>query len=125
MLLNPSLTNISGFENFLYLNDLYIEGHPNLASLNTFQNLSTIHYNLNLINNDALTNLDFLSNLTLIECDEFPGRDLTITGNFSLGDFCGLRDFFTNNGLCSQEYLIENNGYNPTHLQIINGDCSL
>jgi hypothetical protein len=123
---NPSLTNISGFEDFNYLKDIYLENNQNLSSLNTFQNLSKVYYTINLRNNDALTNLDFLSNLELIECDNFPtGSDLTITGNFSLGDFCGLRDFFTNNGLCSQEYLIEGNGYNPTHLEIINGDCSL
>jgi hypothetical protein len=122
---NNALSSISGFPNASSIKSVDISRNPSLNNLNGLLDLTTIQDFLILDDNDSITNLDFLLNLILIECGVGSNNDLTITNNFYLGDFCGLRDFFTNGGLCSGNYVITGNGFNPTALQIINGDCSL
>ncbi|QQX76362.1 MULTISPECIES: Ig-like domain-containing protein [Aequorivita] len=122
---NKSLNQISGFSNLQTIKSVEISRNPNLNNLNGLLNLTTIQDFLILDDNDSITNLDFLLNLVLIECGGGSNNDLTITNNYYLEDFCGLRDFLTNGGLCSGNYVIAGNGFNPTALQIISGDCRL
>ncbi|RMA64541.1 Ig-like domain-containing protein [Ulvibacter antarcticus] len=122
---NSNLQSLDGLSNIGTLGNLDIRNNANLETINILQNLTTIKDAIFIDNNDSLTNLDFLSSLELIECDASGTQDLTVIDNFNLADFCGLVDFFTNGGLCSNDYEISDNGYNPSHIQIINGDCSL
>ncbi|WP_271856052.1 hypothetical protein [Patiriisocius marinus] len=119
---NSSLLSIIGLNNTTQLKLATISSNSQLTTIAFLTSLAEItESSLEIIDNDQLTNLDALSNLNYIEC---PGQ-LIVTDNFNLGDLCGLQTLFTNNGLCSFKATIENNGYNPTPLQIENGDCSL
>lgn len=119
---NSNLQSITGLNNITSLKSCTIQSNNSLISIDFLSSINTITESSLVINeNNLLTNLDALSNLNYIEC---PGQ-LIVTDNFNLGDLCGLQTLFTNNGLCSFKATIENNGYNPTPLQIENGDCSL
>lgn len=130
---NENLTSLTGLNGFSHFNSLEIIDNPLLTDISALNAVTIIDNCLQIHNNDDLTNLDFLSNLTTINCGdkclEFFGtstsatNNLVIKGNYNLGDYCGLTNFFTNNGLCFEEYSILENGYNPTHLDIINGNC--
>lgn len=132
---NSVLTNINGLNGFNQFSSLEIVDNPLLVNISAFENLNSIENCLQIYNNDDLTNLNFLSNLNTINCGDAcleifsngstsSTNNLVIKGNYNLGDYCGLTDFFTNNGLCFEEYSILDNGYNPSHLGIINGNCS-
>ena len=69
-------------------------------------------------NNILLTNLDGLENLIQID------YALHISSNIALTDFCGLENLFIN-GVGPSFYTVENNAYNPTQQDIIDGNCSL
>ncbi len=122
---NDNLTSLTGLNGFSHFNSLEIIDNPLLTDLSALNAATVIDNCLQIRNNDDLTNLDFLSNLTTINCgDMCITNNLVIRGNYNLGDYCGLTNFFTNNGLCFEEYSILENGYNPTHLDIIDGNCS-
>jgi hypothetical protein len=132
---NDVLSSINGLNGFNQFSSLEIIENPLLVNISAFENLNIIENCLQIYNNDDLTNLNFLSNLNTINCGDVcleifgngstsSTNNLVIKGNFNLGDYCGLTDFFTNNGLCFEEYSILENGFNPTHLDIINGNCS-
>ena len=127
---NDNLINISGLSNLVSANSLFFANNENLQLLDGLNNLQSVANYLTFIDNDSLNNLNFLSNLVFIDCGGFsPNYDgntgnLLINGNFNLTDLCGLTSLFSNSGLCSNEYKIINNGYNPTHVDIINGNCN-
>ncbi len=131
---NDGLTGLIGLNGFSHFKSLEIKNNPQLNVLTALNNVNIIDNCLQIYNNDDLTNLDFLSNLTTISCGqrcrENTGNQLTYTnnlvirGNYNLSDYCGLTNFFMNNGLCYEEYSILENGYNPTHLDIIDGNCT-
>ncbi len=128
---NPNLNTVTGFEDVLTFTEIDIRNNPKFTSLNGFNNVVTIQNYLRIANNDILNNLDALSNLSLIECGdpvynsngEIEGN-LVITGNFNLTNFCGLTNIFVVNGLCSLEYLISQNAFNPTNQDFLNGNCN-
>lgn len=78
---------------------------PNFGSLNTA-------LSVNIRNNDALTNLDFLQ--------PFTKGIFYIDNNNSLTDFCGLFNASAAGHLSSSD-----NAYNPTMDNIANENCHL
>lgn len=132
---NNNLVSINGITGFSHFSSLELMNNPLLTDISALNMVNEIDNCLQIHNNDSLTNLDFLSNLTTINCGDLcyevfdngatsQTNNLVIKQNFSLGDFCGLTGFFTNNGLCYTEYSILENGFNPTHLEIINDNCT-
>lgn len=117
-----SITTVSGG---LDINNCF------LTNLNSFSGLERINGNLIVNNNnikqyngnsfdivDGLRNLDGFSSLTFVE------GDLEILRHSSyLTDFCGIRNLLSNNGLMGS-YIVENNDFNPTFQNIIEGNCS-
>lgn len=130
------LTSVTGLSGVTQINTLKIHNLQKLESINALTNLSTALDYIDINNNTSLKNIDFLNNLRRIECgkkiDKYVGSsvyggangNLAITGNYFLANFCGLQEFFKNDGNCSREYTIENNAYNPDYFTIISGNCS-
>ncbi|WP_047546040.1 hypothetical protein [Psychroserpens sp. Hel_I_66] len=132
---NSSLTTLNGFGNLIELNGLYIHYNNALTSLVGFEQITQLG-NLEISGNQSLTNLDGLQNLitfTNIGSQYFPalliGFERTDTG-FETGpcpnltNYCALENLFINGNGTSIEYLIENNAYNPSSQDIIDGNCS-
>jgi len=110
------------------------------STLDGLNNLTMVGGQFRIYNQDSLVNLDALSSLVfvgsilfetngmltnldgLINLLEVPG-DLEIKRNGNLNDFCGLEPLILANGLGGL-YIVEQNGYNPTIQDILNGDCS-
>ncbi|MCB0468375.1 MAG: hypothetical protein KDC64_09215, partial [Aequorivita sp.] len=139
--LNPELRSITGFQNVTKIDDFF-EVHDN-PSLNTLSGLSSITEingqgffidlntsldSIELINltslgdqvfifeNGAITNLDCFYNVI------GTVRDIWISNQNMLGDFCGI----SNTVLSSSGTLtVEGNLYNPTLEDFQNGNCSL
>jgi hypothetical protein len=151
--INQSLENLNGLENITDINgDLGIGGASinNISSLN---NLTSIGGDLLIDSTEALINLDGLESLTSVGGDigigyapvtdgglntallnlNGLGSLISVGGNFllthntALTNFCGIENIITNltnNGI-EFNYLVENNLYNPTIQDIIDGNCSL
>lgn len=115
---NNSLTNLQGLESLQTVNgDLSIESNQNLIELAGLNNLTSINGKLRIEYNDSLLNLDELGNLTSIT------DELRIRYNSILTNFCGISNLI-NNGTLSGNYVVNNNAYNPTQQDIIDGNCS-
>jgi hypothetical protein len=69
-----------------------------------------------MLNNDSLNDLDGFNKL------EFIGYSITINNHIQLNNFCGIQTALANN--FSGEYIVENNAYNPTLNELIEGFCS-
>ncbi|MFY0606187.1 MAG: hypothetical protein JXR10_05700 [Cyclobacteriaceae bacterium] len=111
VLINNRLTNISGLKNLTSVGELYIRWEA-LSDLNGLNSIDSIN-RLVIVYNHSLKNLDELINVSSV-------GSLTILGNESLTDFCGLK----NGILDTQGFNISDNGYNPTRSDLLNGDCS-
>lgn len=81
-------------------------------------NVTSIGRDLDVSLHENLVNLDFFSNLTTIE------GNLKIRYNHNLINFCGLQPVLSSNNL-GGTYTADNNAYNPTKQDIIDGNCSL
>ena len=86
-----------------------------LASFEGLENLTnigggklTIKYCSSLNNIDALKNIESLNDISITECSK-------------LYDFCILKNVVQN---MSGTFYLNNNGYNPTKYQLLNGECS-
>lgn len=86
-----------------------------LASFEGLENLTnigggklTIKYCSSLNNIDALKNIESLNDISITECPK-------------LYDFCVLKNIVQN---MSGTFYLNNNGYNPTKYQLLNGECS-
>lgn len=88
-----------------------------IGSLVGLHNIDYVGSSFQILFNDNLDNLDPLANL-----DEVDGN-FTIRNN-SLTDFCGLQNLFGSGGVGGQ-FLVEDNAYNPTEQDIIDGNCAL
>lgn len=111
------LTDLTGLSSDLFqIGNLTIanSGISNLDDLTGLTELGEI----NLYGNSNLENLDALENLTI------RLREISISNNSNLRDFCGLRNTLTNYGIPAF-YDVSDNLYNPTGEQIVDGDCSL
>lgn len=136
---NSSLTSIAGLQNKNITTTLIITGNPvleNLYGLESTTNISheiTISYNISLIDIQGLSNLQSAESIRFFNNEILPnlnglnnlvsGRELDLRGNLELTDFCALRNFFT--VAPPPVYYVQNNAYNPTKQDIIDGNCSL
>ena len=136
---NSSLTSISGLQNTKMTTTLTIAGNPvleNLYGLESTTNISheiTISYNISLIDIQGLNNLQSAESMRFFNNEILPnlnglnnlvsGRELDLRGNLELENFCALQNFFT--VAPPPVYYVQNNAYNPTKQDIIDGNCSL
>ncbi len=119
--------NLISFEGFPFLKKInYITIHKNkkLLSFEGLSNIEVIEDYISIKDNNSILNLEPLKNLKTIKCSLKQRFSLVISDNFNLYDFCDLKVFFESNGLCTERYLIEKNAHNPTHRDIVNGNCS-
>jgi hypothetical protein len=127
---NPNLSNIQVLDGIETFTSIDINNNPKLISLNSISDVVSVQNYLRIQNNDLLQDLEPLSNLILIECGSVASDggenqgNLAIVGNYNLTNFCGLTNFFVSNGLCSLDFSINQNAFNPTNQDIINGNCS-
>ncbi|MGV6832727.1 MAG: hypothetical protein ACWA5P_14340 [bacterium] len=126
---NNKLESLQGLNNLNIVNgETAIAANPDLLNLGGLDSVTTIEGNLTIGFNINLTNLNALSNLTTLNGDfstlATPPCNCTATprGNEVLNDFCGLQNLFTNG--IYQDVEIEDNAFNPTVQDIINGNCS-
>lgn len=114
---NSSLNDISALSNIESLNGIFIiYNNDNLNNLNGLESFESVGRHLVIANNDNLNSLNGLESLKTV------GQNLEIYGNGNLSNLCALQSLFNNNGL-SGYYLIENNSFNPTNTDLINGFC--
>jgi len=140
---NTSLQNLEGLNNIQSIGgNLIINSNSQLLSLEGLNNLQSIGGILNIVsnnsllninalintislegtylrieNNENLTNLEGLANLNMMNLF----TDLRILSNIQLSDLCGLTNLINSNIDLIQ---IEDNLYNPTEQDIIDGNCS-
>jgi hypothetical protein len=138
---NNFLTNIDGLQNISTIpGSIGIWQNGDLINIDGLQSINYVGHNLELWVND-LINIDGLQNITSVGgyidiTDEYDlvnlngllnlvsiGSFLRIEDNSDLSDLCGIRPLLLNNGLNSS-YIVNNNAYNPTLEDIIQGDCS-
>jgi len=111
------LTNLDGLSGISEIEgDLYIYQCNNLNNLTGLNGVISIIGNCQIEKSD-ITNLNGLNNINSIS------GDLVIKTNNNLTDFCGISDLIIDGGLLGG-YYISNNSFNPTHQDIIDGNCS-
>ncbi|GAA3568127.1 hypothetical protein [Snuella lapsa] len=114
---NSSLEDISALSNIESIGGtLIIYNNGNLTSLTGLESLESVGRHLVIANNDNLNSLNGLESLKTV------GQNLEINDNGNLSNLCALQPLLNNNGL-SGYYRIENNSFNPTKSDLINGFC--
>lgn len=116
--LNKSLTDITSLSDVTNFEILAFAKNNKLENLSGLENTTHIDV-LNIIDNALLTNLDELNNLTYLGA-------LKISSNKNLIDFCSLnKDHISNGNINTIEGGgINNNAFNPTKADLVNGNCS-
>lgn len=122
---NNSLKNLNGLSNIKIINnDLFIGqgqdlkgGNSSLEDISALSNIESLGGTLIIYNNDELTNLTGLESLKSIS------QDLVIDNNMKLDNFCALELLFNNSGL-SGDYFVNDNSFNPTKMNLIDGTCN-
>jgi len=119
-----SLESLSSFKSLSGLKsiggdfEVNAKSYSSLKSLASFEGLEsltnigggklTINYCSSLNNIDALKNIESLNDISITTCPK-------------LYDFCVLQNVVQN---MSGTFYLNNNGYNPTKYQLLNGECS-
>ena len=119
-----SLESLSSFKSLSGLKsiggdfEVNAKSYSSLKSLASFEGLEsltnigggklTINYCSSLNNIDALKNIESLNDISITTCPQ-------------LYDFCVLQNVVQN---MSGTFYLNNNGYNPTKYQLLNGECS-
>ena len=119
-----SLESLSSFKSLSGLKsiggdfEVNAKSYSSLNSLASFEGLEsltnigggklTINYCSSLNNIDALKNIESLNDISITTCPK-------------LYDFCVLQNVVQN---MSGTFYLNNNGYNPTKYQLLNGECS-
>ena len=85
-----------------------------LESFEGLENLTNIGDKLTIKGCSSLNNIDALKNIESL-------NDISITTCSKLYDFCVLKNVVQN---MSGTFYLNNNGYNPTKYQLLNGECS-
>jgi hypothetical protein len=109
---NNSVTSLSNMPNLKEINSFFLDSNNKLENINGLSSLEVCN-NLTIQSNISLKNLDGLVKLN--------DGGISITGNTSLNNFCGLGLISTNNTV---NFYIYDNLYNPTKDDIKNGNCS-
>ena len=121
---NNLLKNLNGLSNIKIIEgNLFIGqgqdlkgGNSSLENISALLNIESLGGTLIIYNNDNLINLTGLNHLKSIQ------QDLVIANNMKLDDFCALQALFDNSGL-SRDYYVNDNGFDPTKSELINGIC--
>ncbi|MCG2420064.1 cadherin repeat domain-containing protein [Aequorivita sp. F47161] len=114
---NHALENIDGLESTIGLEDeLFIFHNISLRNLFGLQQITNIG-KVTIDENENLLSLNGLENLLRVS-QSFRARQ-----NSNLSDFCALTNLCVNGDLNILQ--AENNAYNPTKQDIIDGNCSL
>ena len=119
-----SLESLSSFKSLSGLKsiggdfEVNAKSYSSLKSLASFEGLEsltnigggklTINYCSSLNNIDALKNIESLNDISITTCSK-------------LYDFCVLKNVVQN---MSGTFYVNDNGYNPTKYQLLNGECS-
>ncbi|WP_298510947.1 leucine-rich repeat domain-containing protein [uncultured Kordia sp.] len=134
---NNGLTSISALQNLTSLEKLFIEGNNALTNLVGLEQITALEI-IRIADNNGLMSLNGLENLVYVEPNSISAQiyiGVRFNGansppaaapNPDLTDLCALQNLFVNgNGTDPNiEIFIENNAYNPTPQDIINGNCS-
>jgi len=131
---NDLIPNLLPLGNLTELKDLYVNDNPSITSLEGLEQITEIRH-LWIYGNANLTSLNGLENVVSILSSIFPsiaigGMPTDVAGavvpdpNPGLTDLCGLQNLFANGNGLSVEVYIENNAFNPTPQDIIDGNCS-
>lgn len=114
---NQLLNDITGLSNLKNINgDLKFSNQNQITSLEGLNSLTSIQEYLIIEFNPNLNNLDSLESLANV------GELVQLIGNQQLNDFCGLTTLFENGW--ADTYTVYGNLYNPTFLDISDGNCS-
>lgn len=118
-----NLNDLSGLSiNNSSLAGLFVQRCDSLTNLGGLESLSSVNGNIFLIQNELITSVNGLENLVSVSGNLSIGAG-GIGGNTSLTDFCALQNLLQNNGL-QGNFSVQNNAYNPTQQDIIDGNCS-
>jgi hypothetical protein len=132
---NPSLASFAGFQNLTSLDRLSVGNSDSITDFTGFEQITEISI-LWIGYNDSLVSLNGLQNITTINYSEYspaisiggPTPESNNPGdtspNSNLTDLCALQNLLVNGNGINFEIIIENNAYNPTIQNIIDGNCS-
>lgn len=138
---NSSLTGLNDLQNLSSIGGgLVISYNDGLTSLEGLNNLTNVGGSLIIKENDYMITMSGLNGLISAGMVEIHGNgninnldalvqlsniqtDLEITRNALLTDFCGLQNLVDQNGI-GGVFIAEQNAYNPTLQNLIDGNCS-
>lgn len=133
--LQPELTSLAGLENIQTIRNQFYLINTGITSLETLTNCSrfvanteTNKFSILIEDNDSLTSLNGLENVTFDPNGSTSGYCfIEIKFNNQLADFCGIQDFLISvpNGFEFQGTIDWNQLFNPSLEDIMNGNCSL
>lgn len=123
---NVSLTDISSLSKIKSISNLRISDNPSLVDFSPLNKLERISGTLNIINT-GITNLDDFQSLITVGNDYTPPgplseRDVNITDNQNLTDFCGIRPLLQSSEFTG-EVRIRQNLFNPSTEDILDEKC--
>ncbi len=113
---NFTLWDISALQGVTSCREFILVYNGFISDYSSLQNLTSVSSDME-ISGTGLDNLDMLQNLISV------GGDLKFADNSSLFDYCGLQNLIDANGL-QGNFITQNNAYNPTYQDMLNGDCS-
>lgn len=121
---NYGLVSLNGLQNLTIANKISISGNTALSSISHLSGLTSIislegvtEWQMTVSDNDLLTSLDGLQNIS-----QFKGKGW-IGNNETLTNLCAIQNLITN-GEFTVPLTISANAYNPTAEDIIAGNCS-
>ena len=114
---NKLLRNIDGISKMKSAEYVYIANNYSLLNIYGLQNLQSVTIDFTIVLNANLSSLNGLTSLQNVSGDFF------IRGNPRLKDYCDVRDFLINGSVGT--FYVNENGYNPTEQEIIDGNCSI
>lgn len=113
---NTSLTSLRGLENLIKVKGgIGIERNTMLQSMEALRAIDSL-FILSIFDNSSIQNLRGFENLQNLQY-------LYIRENMNLKDFCDLNKAAVSSASLLPLSRIENNGYNPTLDDLINGNC--
>lgn len=122
---NESLENFTGLDNLTAIEDMWLDG-TYFKNFEGLESLEAINWEILVKSNLYLESFQGLNNLTTLgNGGSFIGLDENTSDplpNPLLTDYCALQNLFTNGTYGS--VTIENNAFNPTVQNIIDGNCS-
>jgi hypothetical protein len=134
---NDSITSLSALESLTDLYFLLVNNNDALINFEGMEQITSIAA-LAIVDNNALESLNGLQNITTVMDSQYSlalsvGVRPTFVTNTSetepgpnpnLVNLCGLQNVFANGNASSFQTAIENNAYNPTLQDFIDGNCS-